>query len=65
MDIGYQGLAAPCPECGDESGYCEHTWGAFLSRLPGGVHTVGNCQPCQTGSHASDGTSCLCCGKED
>ncbi len=23
----YQGLIAPCPECGDEAGVCEHRYG--------------------------------------
>ena len=28
MDMGYQGLTAPCPECDDEDGFCEHSYGA-------------------------------------
>lgn len=26
----YQGLIAPCPECGDEYGECEHRYGSQL-----------------------------------
>ena len=33
MDYGYEGLVAPCPECGDEHGECGHRWAATTRKV--------------------------------